>query len=45
MKTSTDGSDLRPHHHGGKGNKLNLNGANAERVRGGCGAVVCWLTE
>lgn len=45
MQTTADGSDLRPHHHGGKGNKFYLNGANMERVRGEYGAVVCWLTE
>lgn len=45
MYITQDGTAQWPHHHGGKGNKFYLNGSNAERVRGGCGVVVCWLTE
>ena len=45
MLTTGDDSDQDLGHHEGKGNKFNLNGAKAERGRGGCGAVVCRLTE
>ena len=45
MYITQDGPAQWPHHHEGKGSNIILNGANAEQMRSGCGAVVCWLTE